>query len=350
MARKKSDVIELSDGPVDFSKTSRASELIKKSFGPVIYNGQSVLDTPREVISISPALDSGLHGGFVTGSLITLAGDAGCGKTTTALVAAARWQERNRRVYYLSAESRFYSSNLQVAGLDASKIEVISSVSGSIMTAEKYLEAAEIIIKNERNALIIIDSLSILSASSEMEMPNFDKSPPVGGSARLVGSWCRRMQPIIPINDNMVIGIAHVYANIGGKKKWAVSLAQKALFARSTGLVCDWVEPQQNDGDRSAWGQKVHWTVERTPLGAPKAKVTSIIRYAHGIDREYETIEQGKDLGLVDLNGAMYKMSYEGEDCPNIRGMEKACAYLRENPESYARLTEKIRYMSFEEE
>jgi len=335
----------------DPSKPSRAAALISKTFGEgVIVSGRDVYDKKREVISISPAIDAALGGGLVTGTLATLAGDAGCGKTSTALQAGAAWQAMGRRLFYIAAEARIYRMNLAgIKGLDPDRMEIVHSTKGQILTAEKYLEIAEKIIKTEEHAMIIIDSFSILSDSSEMEMGDYDKSPPVGGSPRLVGRFCRKMAPIIPINDNVVIGIAHWYTNIGGKKKWAVSLPKKVEYARSTGMVCEWVEYLTKGDETRAWGQKIHWKVERTPLGPPGTKFTSILRYDHGIDKEFELLEQAKELGLV--NGSTWlSFDFLGDDPPKANGMDKACTFLVENPDVCRKLHAEVRRMSFDEE
>lgn len=356
---KKTDDILAEDvwTPPDFSKRSRSAGLIDKVFGEgVCVNGKIVLEKNREIIPVSPALDAQLHGGIQTGTLVTLAGDAGCGKTSTALQIAATWQQMDRRVFYFAAESRITRKNLEsIHGFDANKMEVIQSKKGQIMTAEKFLTAAEMVIKNEEKALVIIDSFSILSDSTEMSQSDYDDSPVVGGSQRLVGRWCRKMAPIIPINDNLVIGIAHWYTNIGGKKKWAVSLPKKIEYARLTGLTCEYIEHQyakDKDGKAigQAWGQLAHWKVERTPLGPPGGKAHSLLRYDYGLDKEFEIIEAAKNLSLIDKSGAWYTLDWLGEDPPKFQGQENTRQFLFENPLVYEDLSRRVRYLSFAEE
>lgn len=347
MARKKTSSTgpELLEGPIDFSKPSKAAEIVRGLFGSdVVTNGREIFDTDREVFSTgSPALDSALGGGVLTGTSMTIAGQPGCGKTSTAMSMAAVWQSMGRRVAYLSAEGRFYRANMQVEGLDPSRIEVYQHAKGAILSAEKFLEIAETILETHTHTMVIIDSLSILATNAERDRKGYDKAAPVASAVRLVSDFCKRVTPIVPVNDNVVVGIAHVYTNIGGHgKKYATSMAKKAEYFRSTAIECSWTQYLQRDGDKSAWGQRIHWNVERSPLIGPKAKAESILRYGHGIDREMEYIEMAADLGLVSSKGAYYYLDYLGEDVKGIQGMDKACQFLRENPEAYDQLRDRI--------
>lgn len=337
MSRKKADQsLELFEG-----SDSRATQIITKEFGAsCIVSGSIIIDRKPEVVSLSPRLDNALGGGLQVGTLVTMAGPSGCGKTTTALHFAGKWQKRGGTVYYIAAEHRIFQRDLKgIPGLDAESMKIIWSSKDRILTAQDFLLAADTILRNETNALVIVDSFSILSEENEMMSKEYGNLQP-GGANRLVGSFCRKMSPIIPVNNNMLIGIAHFYTNIGGKKKWAVSLGSKVNYARSTGLVCDWSEPIM-DGEKSV-GQTVHWRVERSALSAPNVKVDSIIRYGEGIDEIAEAIDMGIEFGLLLQKGSWIEMPLF--DNQKVQGKEKARNFLLENPSHFETLMERIRY------
>lgn len=336
------------DAPAEpVAGTSRTDELLAKMFGRgVVVSGAEFLDKPEEVLSISPKIDEALGGGFLVGTLITLCGPSGCGKTTTALHAAAKWQQRGGTVYYIAAEMRILHRDLtQHRGLDVGAIKFIRSYEGQILDAQGYLLAAETILKNERRAMVIIDSFSILSEQNEMTSADYAGIPP-GGSNRLVGSFCRRMAPIIPINDNLVIGIAQIYTNIGGKKKWADSMPVKVKFARQTGLYCSYVDKVSvGEGDSvRPIGQAIHWEVERSPFGPPGRKFTSSLRFGVGIDDAGEAVDLAEELKLVKKGGSWYELAFLGEEAPKFQGREKVIAFLDENPDHLNTLLAKLRY------
>lgn len=280
--------------------------LLRKQFGDgCLVSGADLADEPEEFLSLSPQFDAHLGGGLRYGTVVTMSGPSGCGKTTTVLQACANQQRRGRRVFYANVEHKVFRRDVRgIAGLDLEAIHFIKSTPEKILTAEEFLVACEVVLRNERNALLVIDSFSSLSPSNEMNAAGYDGIPP-GGANKLVGTWCRRMAPIIPVNNNLVIGIAQVYAAIGEKVKWATALPNKAKFARSTGLKCTHTEPiLAGSGDAARQvGQVAHWIVERSACGPPGAKFASRIRYGEGLDRLGELVEIGTSLRLVEKSG-----------------------------------------------
>lgn len=317
---------------------------LRKQFGAgSIISGSDKLEKPEEKISLSPKFDAALGGGLLVGSLNTFSGPSGCGKTTTILQAAASWQQAGGVVWYLNAESKLLCRDLTgIAGLDVPAIQIVESHEGHILTAQDYLQIGENVLKNEKRAMLIIDSFSILSAAAEMENTTYEGVPP-GGSGRLVGAFCRKMAPIIPINGNIVMGIAQVYANIGGQTKWATALPNKAIYARTTGLKCTHIKPLDvGSGDNvKQIGQIVHWVVERSAFGPPGGEFTSRIRYGVGIDKVGELIEIATSLTLVQKNGAWYSFEHAGEMFKR-QGEENFYGMLQDRPDLVQVLSDQV--------
>lgn len=341
VARKKSSTP--GGGQSAALSVSRTDKELRELFGDgCLYSGGRVIDEPPAVISWSPRLDQGLGGGILEGTLVTLAGDAGCGKTTTAIRLAAQYQKAGRQVYYASPEGRLWEINFRgVDGIRPDDIKVIGSSEGHILNAQDYLRAIEVVLRNETDTLVIIDSISILCEEGEMNAKNPGEGR-VGGASLMVGSFLKRMAAILPINRNVLVAIAQVYTNIGGKKKYAVSMPVKIRFARATGLFCEWAEPI-NSGDEQV-GQIIHWKVERSPLSPPGAKIKSILRYGVGIDEVGELADTGREYSLIKVNGSWSQLAFLGEDGPKLQGADKVREYLIEHPEDRALLEEKLRY------
>jgi recombination protein RecA len=323
---------------------------LEKTFGAgVVRSGDDFLDEPEEYIGISPAFNEATGGGLKVGSLFTLAGPSGCGKTTLALHMAAKWQAAGGDVFYIAAEHKILHRDLtQHKGLITSspRLNFIRSYEGKIMTAADFLQAGDIVLADRKRAMLIVDSFSVLSDSTEMADTAYGSLPP-GGPNRLVSRWCRKNAAIIPINGNVVIGIAQVHANIGGKKKWAASLPGKVTFARSGGLYCSHTEPiLAGSGDEAAQiGQSIHWVVERSACGPSGRKFTGQLRYGVGIDDVGEAIELAEGLGLVTKGGSWLSLDFL-DDPLKFQGREKAFAFLSEHPDLYSKLeTALARYL-----
>lgn len=334
MARKSADA---KASPVAAARTRPASlDAIEKKFGKgVVVNGRTLLEQDRKVHSVCPSVDIHCGGGFLEGSFVILSGESGCGKTTMAMQVAANFHEQGLEVFYCNAENRLGKNDLTgIPGLRPDDLHVIGSSDGCVMSAEDYLLAVETILRTERDALVVIDSLSILSTDAELESKDYQGIPP-GGSNRLVGNFCRRMAPIIPLRGNVVIGIGQVYSNIGGKTKWSASVPTKAIHAASTRLHCKFFEPLK--AGEKVVGQKVHWKVQRSALGGSNTEFTSIIRYGRGYDVATELIEYGLELAVIKGSG-WYSLPHWGEDHSKINGREKLYEFLTEHPDEAAAL------------
>jgi RecA/RadA recombinase len=315
-------------------------DLIERRFGKgVVIDGRTLLDTERKVHPVCPSVDLHIGGGIPEGSFVILSGESGCGKTTLAMQLAGNFHARGRDVFFCNAENRLGKLDLTgIPGLEPERLHIIGSSPDHIMSAEDYLLAVEQLLKVEEDALIIVDSLSILSTNAELESKDYTGIPP-GGSNRLVGNFCRRMAPVIPVRGNVVVGIGHVYSNIGGKTKWAASVPTKAKHAASTRLHCKYFELIK--AGEKVVGQKVHWKVERSSLGGSNSEFTSYIRYGLGYDTATELVEYGLELAVIRGSG-WYQLPFLGDASPKINGKEKLRDFVAESPGVAERLRAEI--------
>lgn len=116
-------------------------------------------------LSSSKELDSVLGGGIVPGSLILLSGEPGIGKSTLSLQ-MSEWysKDNNTKVLYISGEESIMqiSGRAKRLGISGENIDLLSESDFESIVATIEMSSAEV---------IIIDSLSVLSASSLDGMP-----------------------------------------------------------------------------------------------------------------------------------------------------------------------------------
>lgn len=350
MARKAKDKIEATPVPEGESRgvQSRDGQLedtlkrLRKDFGEgVITMGSDLIEEKQEVVSTgSPRLDIALGGGVIVGTGMTVAGESGCGKTSTVLKMVANWQKMGRNVVWMAVEPRIYERDLRsIDGLDPERLPIVRSYEGKIYTAQDFLKIAENILSNNTYTMVVIDSISMLCDSSEMEAQGSEGIQP-GKLNRLIGSFSRKMGQILPVNKNLLVSIAHVYANFKGHTKWTVAVPAKAQYMRATGIVCEYYEyDTEGKGDKAVRnGQHIHWKVERTLLPGRQPKVTSYLRYGYGIDDIYEVVDMAADIGILRKSG---KWIYFGED-EKEDGIEKARAYLAARPDLYKKIKDEV--------
>ena len=318
---------------------------ILKEFGDVLLDAGYIVDNPPPVISVTPKIDIALGGGVPEGCLFIMTGPEKIGKTVHALQFCKNAQqvklesEENRKIYYGNIEGRLKKRDLEgIRGLqfDEESLKIVGSTKGNILSGEKYLAIFDNIIHNEPHAVCVIDSFSALAAESELVGDITDVQ--VAAMNRYLAKFTRRFANVLPINRVTLVGITHLMANIQkfGAGKSKVEKSGSALkYAQDVKLWATHKEALKQG--ETQIGQKVHWIVENSAIGAPGQKVTSIIKYGHGIWNEYELAELAKDYGLVE--GKTWLTLPNGE---KVQGMSNFATYLENNQEYYDELRQQV--------
>lgn len=317
-----------------------------KEFGAGAFITGDQLDT-NELIHVSPRIDLLLGGGIPGGTVVTLVGPPKSGKTVSALHMLGKAQQQGRPVFFLNVEGRIKPRDLEgISCLDSSKLTIVRSYRDEdktrILKAHEFLTIAENIAHNIPGAVIVIDSVSQLVTSGEMEneLDKRDRAP----GATLMSKFCRRLSNIIPVNDVVLIGILHFYANTSGYgKSKLVSGGNKLKYALDIGLECQKFQIIREGGteDGRPLGQTVDWITTSTAFAPPGQKGQSMITYGVGIDELYEMVDMGIELGFITKGGAWYTLAYmeeytepaEWNDGKNhkVQGKEKLVNRIRDD-------------------
>lgn len=343
---------ELSLPPID-------KDLIKEFGDSAFITGDQLGEHSNEIVHVSPRIDLLLGGGVPGGSVVTLAGDPKCGKTLTALHMLGKAQQAGRETYFLNVEGRIKPRDLDgISCLDSSKLHIVRSYrepdgTSRILKAHEFLAIAERIIHNHPGAVVVVDSISQLVTSGEMdnELDKQDRAP----GAKLMAKFCRRLSNVIPVNDIILVGILHFIANTSGygKAKFA-SGGNKIKYAVDIGLECKGFNIIREGGTEEGRpiGQEVSWITTSTAFAPPGQRASSMITYGLGLDELYETIDMGIEFGFIRQAGAWYKMTYMEEfvedfDIKQFQccGKEKLVNRLRENQEEREHLEKAFREM-----
>jgi RecA/RadA recombinase len=271
--------------------------------------------------------------------------------TTTSLDFAATAQKQEyahgsfkdgRQVYYLNIEGRLKKRDLEgIPGLDLDRFHVIGSQQGKILHAEEYLQIAEKIINEVPGSVLIIDSYSALCTEAEITS-DMDKMQRADG-AKLLAKFCRKVANVIPVNQNIVIGITHLMGNpTGYGAEFKEKSGQAIAYQTDVKLRVKSFKPWTLSADNTQIGQEVEWQVICSSLGSPGGVITSYIRYGSGIDKYMEAISLASDLGLIQKGGAWYTL-ISSPDKPKFQGTEKVRNFLLENPKEYDNLVKSVK-------
>ncbi len=342
MAKAKEVKEEVEDFDIDVMK-----DLTKKYGSGCAVSANFILEEEKQIISLTPVLDIALSGGVPEGIIILSSGKSKCGKSTTSLHFAARCQKLGKKVFYLDVEGRLSIKNLKgIHGLDIDALNVIRSTKEKILSAQDYLMIAEDIITKVPGCLIIIDSTSALCDSSErteeITASTRNKGP------KLLASFCRRIGNIVPVNGTIVWIIQHMIANTSGfgapfMEDGGNKIVYQADIKIRSKSFSDWKR-----GDVLI-GQSIKWDVEFSALGAPGASVESYLRYGHGIDEEYEIVNLGIDMGLIEKTGKSWFepifLTKHKIETKKVNGQDNMTDYFRENKEHLDLLHKEIKGM-----
>jgi recombination protein RecA len=312
---------------------------LKKKYGvEVVTSGEHLLDKPKEIINFSPAFDIGIGGGIPKGSTMIFASPPKHGKTTSALSFCAKAQAKGMKVYYHDIEWRLQPRDLSgIKGLklDEDSFELIRSKRGAILHAEDQLQIADNILNNETDCVVVLDSISALCSQEEFNADIGDKKRAPG--AVLVAQFTKKISSVLPVNDNILISISHMIANTGGGYAGLVeSGGNKIKFKVDAHFRSKGVE-FLSIKEGSPFGQKVTWEVQASPIGGPKKKLNSFVKYGIGVDAILELMDIGVQLGFIEQAGAWYTF-----DEVKAQGQEKLYKEFENNQELVDKLHKQI--------
>lgn len=314
-------------------------EKLKKEFGNNVFlSASNLLEEEKEVISVSPTVDLMLGGGIPSGSFMVVTGRYKLGKTSMCLHIAGKAQKKGFKVYYFNVEGRLKKRDiLGIPGLDTSEemFTIVGSHKDKILNAEDYLKILMSYIETKDKCVFIFDSFSQLCSAGR-------HAAEVGDRFRddvplMLASLTKRAANILPVRDNILIGITHIIANQGhGMSPWSESSGQKIQYAADIKVkathATDYIVSDKQVG------QIVHWECDTSAIGPPGAKTSSLLRYGEGIDEYYDLLATCIDIGIVNKGGSWLTMP-NGE---KVQGIEKGRNYLKDNPDTYKELTEKF--------
>lgn len=323
--------------------TSNSSDAIDKAlrtkYGDNIFvPGEVLAARKRPIISVSPTMDLMLGGGIQLGSLVIVTGKKKLGKTTMCLHVAAKAQKLGCKVYFFNIEGRLEPRDL--AGipnleLGADKFEIIESKTGQILHAEDFLDILNSYAEGKTNSVFIADSLSQLCSKER-------RANKVGDRFRddvplMVADMTKRCANVLPVNNNILMGITHITANQGGGPAlWSEQSGEKIQYQSSFKLKAEYAETHIVKDQQL--GQLVHWKCEWSSLGPPGRKTSSLLRYGEGIDEYYDLMVMCLDLGI--LGGSTW---IEFPDGTKAQGKENARNKIKADPALFAQLSQSLK-------
>ena len=308
---------------------------IERAFGKgsIMRLGQREVVEADVVPTGSISLDIALGiGGLPRGRVVEIYGPESSGKTTLALHALAEAQKLGGTCAFIDAEHALDPIYANKLGVNTDELLISQPDTG-----EQALEIADTLVRSAALDVLVIDSVAALVPRAELEGEMGDHH--VGLQARLMSQALRKLTGSVSKSNTTIIFINQIRIKIGvmfGNPETTTGgnalkfYSSVRLEIRRIGAIKDRDE---------VIGNQTRVKVVKNKLAPPFKMVEFDIIYGEGISHVGEILDLAVTAGIVEKSGSWF--SYNSERIG--QGRENAKAYLKENPETAARIEAMIR-------
>ena len=202
---------------------------------------------------------------------------------------------------------------------------------------EQALEIAETMVRSGAVDIVVVDSVAALVPKAEIDGDMGDSH--VGLQARLMSQALRKLTSIISKSNCVVIFINQLREKIGvmfGNPE--TTTGGRALkFYSSVRMDVRKIEALKQGGE--IIGNRTRVKVVKNKVAPPFKEAEFDIMFGKGISREGDILDLAADLDIIVKSGAWY--AYEGNKIG--QGRENAKQFLRDNPDTWKAVDEKVR-------
>jgi recombination protein RecA len=290
---------------------------------------QPIDSIPTGSISIDYALGVG---GVPRGRVIEIFGPESSGKTTLALQVIAQAQKLGGMAAFVDAEHALDAAYARKLGVDLDNLLVSQPDNG-----EQALEIVEVLIRSGGVDVVVVDSVAALVPRAEIEGEMGDAQ--MGLQARLMSQALRKLTGVVSKSKTSLIFINQLREKIGvmfGNPE--TTTGGRALKFYASVRVDIRRIASIKDGDVVVGG-RTRVKIVKNKVAPPFREAEFDVMYGEGISREGDLLDLAVDKRIVEKSGTWF--AYGGERLG--QGRENAKTFLRENPETFQKIEERVR-------
>lgn len=324
---------------------SELEKSITKKYGDIAISASTLLERRGKIIPTTLSLDIALKGGIVDGSVMTVSGVTGSGKTTLILHILANAQKLGKKVFYCDVENRLQPELVAtIEGLDAENLTIIRSTKGNFLTAEKVLNIIEQIVTTEPESVVVLDSVAMLCPEVNQAVEHGEKKKMLSIPSMLY-DFFRKMSQCLPAMGSSLILVTHLQANptpYGGPAEVGGNAMK---FQANYRIMCMSTTEVPKDGEKT--GRESTFRIYKSALGPGCGEGKFYITYGKGYDRYKDIANLAEGLGMITKAGAWY--SFEdpvSKETVKCQGMDAVVENLRSNPNTCKVFEESIRELA----
>lgn len=263
------------------------------------------------------ALDKILGGGIPSRKITEISGVFSVGKSTLALTIIGKAQKAGMATLWADTEFSYTPEYAETLGVDSSLLDLIQA-----RYAEETLDQIEEWVDNHKEGVVVLDSIGGLLPRQEAEKGADGKT--IGGQAKLIATFCRKIVPLLAINNVALIVLNHQFTDLmSGKLK--TSGGAKLEYAKSIWLMLRKASKRVMQGDNQV-GEIIEASIRKNKL-APTNKQSCELTmlYGSGFSVEADLLQELLDSGEVTKKGNSY---FRGETKLGV-GLAKAREALK---------------------
>jgi recombination protein RecA len=309
---------------------------IEKQFGKgsIMRMGQRGAIQPMECIPTGAiSIDFALGiGGMPRGRVVEIFGPESSGKTTLALQVIAEAQKLGGMAAFVDAEHALDAAYAKKLGVDIDNLLVSQPDNG-----EQALEIVELLIRSNGVDVVVVDSVAALVPRAEIEGEMGEAQ--MGLLARLLSLALRKLTGAVSKSKTCLIFINQLREKIGvmfGNPE--TTTGGRALKFYASVRIDIRRVASIKDGDMVVGG-RTRVKIVKNKVAPPFREAEFDVMYGEGISREGDLLDLAVDRRIVEKSGAWF--AFGGDRLG--QGRENAKAFLRDNPDIFRVLEEKVR-------
>jgi recombination protein RecA len=302
--------------------------------GAIMWMGDEGMRVEIEAISTGAInLDSAIGiGGIPRGRIVEIYGPESSGKTTLCLHVIANAQRAGGIAAFIDAEHALDVGYSRRLGVNVDNLLVSQPDTG-----EQALEIAEVLIRSNAVAVVVIDSVAALVPRAEIEGEMGDSH--VGLQARLMSQALRKLTGAVARSQTSVIFTNQIREKIGvmyGSPE-TTSGGRALKFYASLRMDIRRIGAIKDGTD--IIGNRTRVKVVKNKCAPPFKEAEFDILYNVGISHESLLIDIGVEAGIVEKAGSWYSYG----DLRLGQGKENARDFLKENPDVLEEVDARVR-------
>lgn len=237
-------------------------------------------------------------GGIPLKKLTEISGVYSVGKSTLGLSIVSAAQKEGLDTLWVDAEYSFDLNYARTLGVDVDELDLIAE-----RFAEGTLDATEEWISSHKNSLVVLDSIGGLLPRAEAEKDANGKV--IGGQAKLIATFCRKIIPLLSINNVGLVVLNHQFTDImTGKLK--TSGGQKLEYHKSLWILLRKVNKRVMSGDKQV-GDIIEVEVRKNKLAGTLKQTTELtLIYGEGFMKGADLMQEALDKGIIEKKGNSY--------------------------------------------